>query len=294
MAQAEVFSPAKINLFLAVTGRRNDGFHDLVSLVAPLDFGDEIRLEVCEGQRGVELTCNDLSLPTNEENLAYRAAQIYLDEFASDFSVKIDLVKNIPSGAGLGGGSSNASSVLTGLNRMLGKASRSDLNRLASSLGSDCPLFIEGKPLVMRGRGELLESLPERVLKELEGQRLLLFKPSISVSTPWAYRSLAADPANYMAADEAEGKLGAFLADEEARVESVLYNSFEQPIFGKLVGLASLQRSLQETFGRSMLMSGSGSSCFVMDNGDKTDDVKQLIADALGESALIRETMIAF
>ena len=114
MGQIEVFSPAKINLFLSVVGRMESGFHELVSLVAPVDFGDELTIAIQTGapSRAVALVCSDASLPTDERNLAFAAARRFLDAFDLDWEVSIRLEKRIPHGAGLGGGSSNAAAMM--------------------------------------------------------------------------------------------------------------------------------------------------------------------------------------
>jgi 4-diphosphocytidyl-2-C-methyl-D-erythritol kinase len=163
---ATIFSPAKINLFLAVTGRRADGYHDLVSVVAPLDFGDLLIAETGERKpeagRQFDLECNDPEVPVDGNNLILKAAKAFVVATGWMEPVAFRLDKRIPVGAGLGGGSSNATATLLALNQLSGaNLGRAELAGLAAGIGSDCPLFLEGGPVIMRGRGERIESLPD-------------------------------------------------------------------------------------------------------------------------------------
>ncbi len=292
MAQAEVFSPAKINLFLAVTGKRNDGFHSLLSVVAQLDFGDRLKIDISEGKREVSMTCSDSNLPTGEGNLVYRAAALYLDRFDLERKVVIDLDKVIPIGAGLGGGSSNAAVVLRALNDELSCCDSDTLSNLAAEIGSDCPLFLNSKPLIMSGRGEILDDLPQAVLKSLRGRQVFVFKPNFSISTPWAYGQLAKGGCHYFDAEVAADRLKSYLDSDGVDLEGLLYNSFEEPIFAKIVGLRVLRDLIDEQFGLRMLMSGSGSSCFVLCDLEQVDGLRKLVTDCFGEEAFARASSI--
>ncbi|MDQ8183207.1 4-(cytidine 5'-diphospho)-2-C-methyl-D-erythritol kinase [Pelagicoccus sp. SDUM812005] len=276
MGQIEVFSPAKINLFLSVLGKMSSGFHELASLVAPVDFGDRIRIEVEDAAEGaVELSCSDSSLPTDRSNLAYAAAEGFLLRSGLNWRVKVELEKRIPHGAGLGGGSSNASSVLLGLSELAAERGALGLSRgerleLAAELGSDCPLFLEGKPVVMRGRGELLAPISPRARESLAGRELVLFKPSFSIGTAWAYRSLSEAAGAFDEREWSEGRLAAWEAGELS-LESLLHNSFQQPSFHKFPALGALCKALEERE-VACLMSGSGSCCFALVDSDEAAD----------------------
>ena len=168
VSTATIFSPAKINLFLAITGRQADGFHGLVSVVAPVAFGDTLHVrhrsqEPGAGCREAEFTlgCDDPDLPTDESNLVLRAARAFAKATGWRGEVNFRLEKRIPVSAGLGGGSSNAVAALRALNGIAGKPlDAARLAELAAELGSDCPLFLHDGPVVMRGRGERVEPLP--------------------------------------------------------------------------------------------------------------------------------------
>ena len=170
-------APAKINLSLRVLGRRADGFHEIETLIVPLSLADELEIDwQPEGSAstGIELECSDPTLPTGPENLAYRAAELFRREVAPDLPpVRILLTKQVPHGAGLGGGSSDAATVLMVLDRLAGThLPPARLNTLAAELGSDVPFFLAGGPAFCRGRGELVEPAVFRARLPL-----LLLKP---------------------------------------------------------------------------------------------------------------------
>lgn len=293
MEMIEEFCPAKVNLFLAVTGRREDGFHELVSLMAPLELGERLRLALKPGE-GIELRCSDPRLPTDEDNLVWRAVEAFRARHPFSGKVCIEIEKSIPAGAGLGGGSSDAAGTLRGLNRMLG--SPLDLDAmlvLAASIGSDCPFFLTKRAAVVRGRGECLDPLPDVSWNRLRGVSLLLMKPSFPVSTAWAYSALAARPEEYVSATAAEERLEAWLGDERRPVEDLLFNNLEAPVFRKYIPLAALKRLVQRETGLPVLMSGSGSTLFsVLNQTMAGRAVDGLARDAFGDSGWVVETRI--
>lgn len=295
MSALSIFSPAKLNLFLAVIGRRADGFHDLVSVVAPVEFGDTLRIEAgASGEFGLE--CDDAAVPTGEENLVLRAARLFAEKTGWGGGAKFFLEKRIPMGAGLGGGSSNAVAALRGLNSLAGEPlGGAELAAVAARLGSDCALFLPGGPVVMRGRGERVDLLAAETVARLGGQRVLIFKPGFSISTPWAYGQLAADgEKNYLPAAEAEARLAAWLGDAKVPAETLLFNSFERPAFWKFPALPVLLDALAKEFGLAARMSGSGSACFaLLPAGAAVEAVKSRIREAWGAAAWVVETRIS-
>ncbi|MBF0572677.1 MAG: 4-(cytidine 5'-diphospho)-2-C-methyl-D-erythritol kinase [Desulfamplus sp.] len=206
-------SPAKINLFLYVIGRRDNGYHDLFTLMSCVDLYDEIALTF--NQPATYITCNNSELPKDETNLAFKAVTLFNKYFISEdyynssflHGVKIDIKKNIPVGAGLGGGSSNAASVLKAMNQFYGNPFSLDkLMEMGLKLGADVPFFILGGSAVAEGVGEKLTPLPlfETLseLEQLEASRtknkkndkksiyILLFYPGLSASTAEVYKNL--------------------------------------------------------------------------------------------------------
>ena len=244
----QVSAPAKINLSLKVLRRRDDGFHEIETLIAPISLCDEIKIE--KQTRGIDFQCDDPSVPQGDENLVVRAAKAFFDQTKQKGGVAIDLQKKIPHGAGLGGGSSDAATTLLALNQIFeAKLSREKLAELGSTIGSDVPFFIFGSPAMCKGRGEIVTSA-----KLKEPLSILLLKPDFGVSTNWAYarwqESRAIPNVSYA-------------AQEFARQTFV--NDLERPVFEKFVFLAQLKMWLlkQPEVGAA-LMSGSGSTIFAV------------------------------
>jgi 4-diphosphocytidyl-2-C-methyl-D-erythritol kinase len=219
------FSPAKLNLFLAVTGRRPDGFHNLVSVAAPLAWGDELRVVPADD---FHLACGDPAVPVDGSNLILKAAQSFRAATGWPGGARFELVKRIPMGAGLGGGSSNAVTALRALNLLAGSPLPApELAGLAAGIGSDCALFLPGVPVVMRGRGELVQTLAPSPASRLRGRRVLVFKPSFGIATPWAYGRLAAGaPFTYLPDMAAEDRLAGWSEDARASAEELLFNTW--------------------------------------------------------------------
>lgn len=292
-----VFSPAKINLFLAVTGRRADGFHDLVSVAAPLDFGDRLVASIEKEQAKAgpfTLQCDQPDVPVDGSNLVLKAAEAFAAATGWKQSVRFSLKKNIPMGAGLGGGSSNAVAALRALNRLAdGLLGEERLTQLAATLGSDCVLFLKNAPVVMRGRGERVEPLAESAAARLRGRRVLLFKPSFGISTPWAYGRMVARGGDYLPAAQAEARLAAWL-DGGAPAEELLLNNMQPAAFEKYVALPLLLERLRREFGVAAAMSGSGSACFALLRDDTvTTPLAACVRECWGPAAFVQEAKIA-
>ncbi len=285
------FSPAKINLFLAVTGRRPDGYHDLVSVAAPLDLGDELAAE--RGGRGYTLECDDAAVPVDASNLVLKAAEAFSSATGWREPVRFRLGKRIPMGAGLGGGSSNAVAALRALNALSGgRLPDERLAGLATTLGSDCALFVHRAPVVMRGRGERVAALPAAAAARLRGRRVLLFKPSFSISTAWAYGCMAAHGADYLPAAAAEARLAEWLQGG-APAEQLLFNNMEPVAFAKYPALPLLLARLRRA-GAAAAMSGSGSACFALPGDDSvTANLVAQVRECWGAAAWVREARLA-
>jgi len=149
-------SPCKVNLLLNILGKRPDGFHELETIMQPVNFCDDLAFE--RGGQGLQLTCSDPGLPVDSSNLVHRAAVAFLTAAKISDGVKIHLEKRIPMAAGLGGGSGNAATTLRGLNDLFGSPlGTAKLGELAASLGSDINFFLQDKPALANGRGENVE-----------------------------------------------------------------------------------------------------------------------------------------
>lgn len=291
-----VFSPAKLNLYLAITGRREDGFHDLVSVAAPLAWGDELTARTLGpglGSRGV-LGCDDPAVPVDESNLVLRAAELFATVTAWTERVHFTLKKRIPMGAGLGGGSSNAVAALRALNRLAGEPlDAPSLAILASRLGSDCALFLADAPVIMRGRGERVEPLEAAARARLTGRRALVFKPGFGIATAWAYRQIAARPSAYVPAAAAEARVAAWCADAAAPADALLANNLESVAFAKHLALPTLLGQLR-ALGVTPRMSGSGSACYaLLSAGLDPAPLTAAVRAAWGAACFVQETTLA-
>ncbi len=244
-----VLAPAKINLSLRVLRRRDDGFHDIESLIVPISICDRLEIEPCE-TGGIALTCSEPDVPADDSNLVVRAARSFCAEFKVAPQVRIALHKSIPHGAGLGGGSSDAAATLLALNEILAThAPRETLHRLAASIGSDVPFFLDRSAARMSGRGEKVApvAFPHTL-------PLLLVKPPFGVPTPWAYRQWR---------DSREIPGVRYEAQEFAW--GALVNDLERPVFEKYIFLAQLKMwLLAQPEVAGALMSGSGATVFAV------------------------------
>ncbi|MBI2814919.1 MAG: 4-(cytidine 5'-diphospho)-2-C-methyl-D-erythritol kinase [Opitutae bacterium] len=291
------FSPAKINLFLAITGRRADGYHDLVSVAAPLDFGDELVAELREQKTEVRgqfsLECDDPAVPTDGTNLVLKAATAFAATTDWKGGAHFRLTKRIPVGAGLGGGSSNAVAALLALNKLSGGAlPGAKLAEVAASLGADCALFLKNTPVIMRGRGERIEPLPPAAAARVRGRRVLLFKPGFGISTAWAYARMAARGADYAPAAGAEARLAAWLGGA-APAEDLLANNLEGVAFDKYLALPVLLAKLRRELGVAARMSGSGSACFAVLGDDFVSaPLVARIRECWGPAAFVQEARL--
>jgi 4-diphosphocytidyl-2-C-methyl-D-erythritol kinase len=248
MEAMQVFAPAKINLSLKIFGRRDDGFHEIETLIVPISLCDEMKIEKNEG--GIEFRCDDPSVPMSDDNLVIQAAKSFFVATELEPAVSIELKKKIPYGAGLGGGSSDAASTLLALNHLFETNLTDDeLAELGATAGSDVPFFVFESAAICRGRGEVVTAiqLPERL-------SILLLKPAFAVSTEWAYSRWQ---------DSREIPDVPYAAQQFA--DQTLINDLERPVFEKFVFLARLKIWLlkQPEVGAA-LMSGSGSTMFAM------------------------------
>ena len=281
---------AKLNLSLAITGRRADGFHELISLVAPIGLADTLTLDV---GRPLGLTCDDASLPVDGSNLVLKAAAAYVKRRPSAPTGHFHLTKKVPHGAGLGGGSSDAAAAL----RLLDQASGDPiglevLETLAAEVGSDCPFFVRGQAAVMRGRGERLEVLPLAARAALAGRKVVLVKPPFGVPTPEAY-ALLAKAGKHRPAAQAEAELAAWIA-QPAADPSALGNDLAAPVFAKYLALPVGLESFRRATGVNWQMTGSGSACFAfVSDGFDHARLRADVRRAWGPGAWVEETVIS-
>ena len=276
-------SPCKVNLLLNILGKRPDGFHELETVMQPVNFCDELVFE--RGGSGVRLLCSDIKLPVDSRNLVFRAAANFLAAAKIADGVKIHLEKKIPLAAGLGGGSGNAATTLLGLNELFGQPlAIAKLDELAAALGSDIPFFLYGKPALATGRGEKVETLEN--LPALAGKAFFLIHPGFGISTPWAYQNLARFPAALNGEKGRAQKLVSLLQTADLKTAArEFYNSLEAPALDKFPVLALYQEFLREHGALAALMSGSGSTTFgIMENLAAAESLVEKFKSRFGEN----------
>lgn len=246
-----VAAPAKVNLFLRILAKEESGYHQLETLYAAVDLCDEILLHRTE--RGVSIEVVGPSVGPDEENLAYRAAGALLEAAGFPAGVHVHLTKNIPVGAGLGGGSSDAGATLRALNTLLGEpCSPATLLQIAGGLGADVPFFASGAGTALAwGRGERLMPIPR-----VPHLSLLLALPSLQIATGEAYERLA-NPKNITPTTLV---LSALCRPET--LAELAVNDFEVSVFERHPELGKLREALNAAGALTARLSGSGAALF--------------------------------
>ena len=289
---------AKINLYLEILGDRPDGYHELVMVMQSVALADRIELRL-NGTDTIHLSCDHPQVPNDRTNLAYKAVELMQRQFPDRFSrygaVNIAIQKNIPVGAGLAGGSTNAAAVLVGLDLLwqLG-LTRSELEELGAALGSDVPFCIAGGTALATGRGEKLAALPN-----LDHLYVVLAKyQSLSVSTPWAYKSYRQQfgdtyprsPTDLQTRRQQSnsGAMTTAIAHKDGtQIGQLLHNDLEKvvlPEFSQVVELRQIFQSL-ETLGT--MMSGSGPTVFALtETLAEAEEVKRQVKSTIADPDL--------
>ncbi|RJP67650.1 MAG: 4-(cytidine 5'-diphospho)-2-C-methyl-D-erythritol kinase [Ignavibacteriales bacterium] len=246
----EIKAPAKINFGLNVISKREDGFHNLETIFYPLkDLYDELRFT---RSNKFEFTCSDKELET-DDNLIIRAKNLLENESKKKINVRIELQKNIPLGAGLGGGSSDAAATLLSLNDMFGlKYDLDKLRSFALQLGSDVPFFISAKPAFAESRGEKLTLIDFEI-----PYPIVLVNPGIHISTAEAYKNIKSKPAMFNLKDLTNIKL-----TEPSDYITKVTNDFEDYAFNKHPEIEEIKEKLYSFGAKLSLMTGSGSTVF--------------------------------
>ena len=256
-----LFPIAKINLGLHVLNKRTDGFHEIESCLYPIPLCDILEIIPADETKFLQ---TGIDLPnSNEKNICVKA----YDLLAANYNIPpvyIHLRKQIPIGAGLGGGSSDAAFVLKGLNELFSlNISRADLASFAAELGSDCPFFITSLPCLVSGRGEVIS--PSNI--DLSGKFLVLINPNIHISTKEAYALI--NP------QQPEGKLEEMLSGEQNKWKRSLVNDFQVPIAQKYPIISETIDFLYENGAYYAAMSGSGSTVFGLFDSEPVAEVNR-------------------
>ena len=264
----KILSPAKINLFLHITGKRPDGYHDLVTVMCCVSLYDTIFLTT--RVKKTTVSCSNPEVPEDETNIAFKAADLFFNRLNSQEGVKITIKKEIPVAAGLGGGSSNAAAVFLGLNRSYGYPfSLDDLMAMGTSIGADVPFFLFGKPALAKGIGEKLE-----VLNGLSSYKVLLVYPGFGISTAEIYKKFD------FGLTKCKKKLKQSLLKNcifDASYD--LCNDLETVVIPKYPDILAAKEALLNHGALGALMSGSGSTVFgLFSDHDKASAANQVLS----------------
>jgi 4-diphosphocytidyl-2-C-methyl-D-erythritol kinase len=257
----KIRAPAKINLYLRVVGRRKDGYHLLDTVLVPISLYDEIEIQRLKAARDrarpsaspIKVTCDHPLVPGGKKNIVFRAADLIMKMANIHQPISIHIRKNIPVGAGLGGGSSDAAATLVALNRLfrLGYSKRK-LEKLGLSLGADVPFFIRRRPARARGIGERLTPLAN-----FPRLWLVILYPGYPVSTAWVYRRWRPKLTKPKVNTSITSSLTSF-----AKLREILVNDLETVTIARYPGIGMLKERLRCEEADGVLMSGSGSSVF--------------------------------
>lgn len=247
------FPNCKINLGLSITAKRTDGFHELETVFYPVGLNDIVEVvRATEITESIQFTSTGIEVPGDiSNNLCIKAYNLLKNAYPSLPAVKIHLHKNIPMGAGLGGGSGDATAVLKLLNQLFNLyISQDQLIQYAAQLGSDCPFFVINTACYATGRGEILKP----VTVNLANYSFVLIHPGLHISTAWAFQQLIPHPK--------EKSIATIIEQDIQTWKYELVNDFEAPIFKAHPLLASIKSFLYEQGAIYASMSGSGSSLF--------------------------------
>jgi 4-diphosphocytidyl-2-C-methyl-D-erythritol kinase len=247
------FPNAKINIGLNILGKRNDGFHNLQTVFYPVAIKDTVEIIVHQNPLE-EVVFSSSGIPvdgTQDDNLCIKAYRLLKRDFPHLPSVKMHLHKNIPMGAGLGGGSADAAFMLQLLNNKFNlQLEQNELIEYSKLLGSDCPFFILNSPCFATGRGEILQKLDF----SLSNYKILIINPGIHINTRWAFGELQKN--------ESQDALDELIQLPIAQWKNFISNDFELPIFKKHPEIEVIKNKLYESGAIYAAMSGSGSSVY--------------------------------
>lgn len=251
-------SPAKINLFLRILNKRPDGYHALASLMQTIDLCDYLHIRPASSD---SFTCSNRVLPTDERNLVVKASKAFrqcvISKIASPKTFHVHLEKRIPFQAGLGGGSSNAATMLWALNHLHDQPlTHQELITLAASIGSDVPFFLSRGTALVTGRGEYVDEKPP-----LPSTKVWIIKPKEGLSTPLIYSKL---DLSKVAQTPPETLLNSFYQEYSSKYQCI--NDLESPAFEVLPRLAKIKQELQSQNDTQAAMCGSGSALFCLGN----------------------------
>lgn len=282
----KLLSLAKLNLYLEIVGKEPDGYHQIESIMQTISLSDKVEVEPSDTP-GIFVSSNISSLPIDERNLAYRAAKLFIEKFGwVSKGVKIILEKNIPLASGMGGGSSNAATVLIAMALMCGvDILNSILLEIASRIGCDVPFFLYGGTAIARGKGTEITPLPP-----LKGIPVLVVVPDVEISTHWAYKNIVLPLYPFKIPSILLNMLSKNSKIDIQELNRLLFNRFASLVF-KIPKVKEVKEILESLGIESISLSGSGPTLFsIQEDKEKCD----LLAKVLREKFNLRAFSVEF
>lgn len=253
MTEIKVKAYAKINLFLDITERRSDGYHELNNIMQKIDLHDDVSIFISEGETEITIDCDDPEIPCDKRNIAYKAAETYMKAAGINANIHIKIKKTIPVMAGLGGSSADGAAVLKALETHFGKLGTDKTQKLAASLGADVPFCMSGKAAFCKGIGEIMTEI-----EPLPQCSILIIKPDFSCSTSKGYGLYDSKPIE--SRGEPKGILTALQNGDLECIGKNLYNIFE-PLYDDS-RIDNIKQELTQNGAKGALLSGSGSAVY--------------------------------
>ena len=252
-----IICPAKINLFLEITGRREDGYHTLDTLMHTVSLADALTLDITRGEGGIKLMANGSTpIPTDEKNIAYRAAQKYMSAFEiKGYDISIIIDKKIPVSAGLGGGSTDGAGVLRALESVFQIGDRETLDKIALWVGADVPFCMYGGCMRAKGIGEILTPVCE-IPKDMF---IVIVRGKLGVNTAKAYADI--DKLSEYTPKNADEMIKR-IESRDRSFTDLLFNRFEDSVLCDIPEIRFIKEELLKFGALSALMSGSGSAVY--------------------------------
>ena len=280
MKSLTLIAPAKINYLLDVIRRRPDGYHDLRMVMQRVNLCDDITITLTDTP-DITVKCGKSGVPDGPGNIAWKAARELLDLSGTEQGVTIDITKNIPVAAGLGGGSSDAATVLMGMNELLGMGlSEQRLMKTGVKLGADVPFFIFKKTALAEGIGEQLSAMPD-----MPAVWVLLVNPGVHVSTAWVYKNLQLTNRGEPA------KLPYFYGSIES-ICSILSNDLESVTISSFPVIADIKNTMLRLGATGAMMSGSGPTVFgLFRDRAVAEKAREVLVGDTGWFAAVVETL---
>ena len=277
-----LWTAAKINLYLDIVGKRNDGYHEIESVMQSVTLYD--RLVFKPFKQGIEILSDEPGIPLGRENLCYKAAELFLKKTKIKQGLQIEIHKTIPRKAGLGGGSADAAATLWGMNKLFGvRVPLIILSKWASLLGADVPFCLRGGTSLVRGKGEILIPLPS-----LKDGWLVLLDPGIPVSTSWVYEKIRGE----LTKKKLSAKLLATLVEKKGLlgISEFLYNRLEGVVLERFPVMKAVKKEMMQARAKGTLMTGSGSIIFGMVENKKEGESLRSKLQGRGKVYLVQPT----